>query len=325
MAGVDINTLTMEQYLALSQENQAPGVVKQEIRGNVNFDIKSQFMRELKEDTFSRNKNEDFHDHVDQVLTIVSLFNIPRVSQDTLLLHVFPFTLTGSAQRWVDRLTPGAVNYWDLLIKAFIQRTTNGTPSSSARECKVVNNNNHETKHNNHETQHRPISSRKLNDKNEWATKDIQCQLPPKELNPGNFTLPSTVSNFNFYGMADLGASVNVMPRNIFKYLRLANMRNTNILVEMADITKKAPLDWWHDHGFKKEECDEMEIEVEKYDPPEVQVETFEVRKYTFKGGQKFVCLTKEEDDTLPLRRRNGSRFKEMIRKEFDKNTYEKT
>ncbi|GJR52379.1 hypothetical protein Tco_1402900 [Tanacetum coccineum] len=76
---------------------------------------------------------------------------------------------------------------------------------------------------------------------------------------------------------------------------------------------------WWHDHGFEKEECDEMEIEVEKYDPPEIQVETFKVRKYSFKGGQKFVCVTKEEDDTLPLERRNGSRFKEMIRKEFDK------
>ncbi|GKB85831.1 zinc finger, CCHC-type containing protein [Tanacetum coccineum] len=39
MAGVDINTFTMEQYLALSRENQAPGVVKPdqckpEIEGN---------------------------------------------------------------------------------------------------------------------------------------------------------------------------------------------------------------------------------------------------------------------------------------------------
>ncbi|GKD52549.1 hypothetical protein Tco_1281525, partial [Tanacetum coccineum] len=40
MAGVDNNTLTMEQYLALSRENQAPGVVKPEIGGNVNFEIK---------------------------------------------------------------------------------------------------------------------------------------------------------------------------------------------------------------------------------------------------------------------------------------------
>ncbi|GKA38283.1 hypothetical protein Tco_0730834 [Tanacetum coccineum] len=74
---------------------------------------------------------------------------------------------------------------------------------------------------------------------------------------------------------------------------------------------------WWHNHGFKDEERNEMGIEIEKYDPPEVQVETFEIKKYSFKGGQKFVCVTKEEDDTLPLARRNGSRFKEMIWEEF--------
>nr|GEW21469.1 putative ribonuclease H-like domain-containing protein [Tanacetum cinerariifolium] len=53
MAGVDINTLIVEQYLALSHENQAPGVVKPKIRGNINFEIKSQLMQELREDTIS--------------------------------------------------------------------------------------------------------------------------------------------------------------------------------------------------------------------------------------------------------------------------------
>ncbi|GKF10168.1 hypothetical protein Tco_0048094 [Tanacetum coccineum] len=122
MAGVDIDTLTIEQYLALSREKQAPGVVKPEIRGNVNFEIKSQFMRELRKETFSGNKNEDAHDHVDRVLNIVSLFSIREVTQVTLLLRVFPFTLTGTAKRWVDRLTPGTVNTWDLFERAFIQR-----------------------------------------------------------------------------------------------------------------------------------------------------------------------------------------------------------
>nr|GEV91098.1 reverse transcriptase domain-containing protein [Tanacetum cinerariifolium] len=78
-------------------------------------------MRELKEDTFSESKNKDAHDHVDRVLIIVSLFNILEVSQDAVLLHVFPFTLSGFAKRWVNRLTLGAVNTWDLLKKAFIQ------------------------------------------------------------------------------------------------------------------------------------------------------------------------------------------------------------
>ncbi|GJZ93469.1 zinc knuckle CX2CX4HX4C containing protein, partial [Tanacetum coccineum] len=109
-----------------------------EIRGNVNFEINSQLMRELREDIFSGNKNEDAHDHVDRVLDIVSLFNIPGVSQDTTLLRVFPFTLTGAAKRWVDRLTPGAVNTWELLKKAFIQRYC--PPSKTAKQLEDIHN-----------------------------------------------------------------------------------------------------------------------------------------------------------------------------------------
>ncbi|GJY55930.1 zinc finger, CCHC-type containing protein [Tanacetum coccineum] len=67
-------------------------------------------------------------------------------------------------------------------------------------------------------------------------------QLPTNESNPGHFTLPCTISNFNFYAMADLGASVNVLPRNIFEYLELTNLSETEMLVELADMRKKAPL-----------------------------------------------------------------------------------
>ncbi|GKD76073.1 reverse transcriptase domain-containing protein [Tanacetum coccineum] len=70
----------------------------------------------------------------------------------------------------------------------------------------------------------------------------LQHQLPPKELNPGSFTLPCTIGKFNFYAMADLGASINVMPRSIFEHLHLTNLKKTNMLCEMADMSKKAPL-----------------------------------------------------------------------------------
>ncbi|GKC98381.1 phospholipase-like protein [Tanacetum coccineum] len=78
-----------------------------------------------------------------------------------------------------------------------------------------------------------------LSDSQEENTND---QLPTKESNPGHFTLPCTIGNFNFYAMADLGASVNVLPRNIFEYLELTNLSETEMLVEMADMRKKAPL-----------------------------------------------------------------------------------
>ncbi|GJV08814.1 zinc knuckle CX2CX4HX4C containing protein [Tanacetum coccineum] len=53
-------------------------------------------------------------------------------------LRVFSFTLTGSAKRWVDRLTLGAINTWDLLIKAFIQRYC--PPSKTAKRLKDIHN-----------------------------------------------------------------------------------------------------------------------------------------------------------------------------------------
>ncbi|GKB31443.1 hypothetical protein Tco_0870844 [Tanacetum coccineum] len=63
-----------------------------------------------------------------------------------------------------------------------------------------------------------------------------------KELNPRSFTLPCTIGKFNFYAMADLDASINVMPRSIFEHLHLTNIKKTNMLFEMADMSKKAPL-----------------------------------------------------------------------------------
>ncbi|GKD13556.1 hypothetical protein Tco_1197963, partial [Tanacetum coccineum] len=72
--------------------------------------------------------------------------------------------------------------------------------------------------------------------------KGLPCQLPPKEINPGSFTLPCTIGSLDFYAMADLGASINGMPKSRFEHLKLANLKETNMLVEMADMTKKVPL-----------------------------------------------------------------------------------
>ncbi|GJZ40300.1 putative reverse transcriptase domain-containing protein [Tanacetum coccineum] len=209
MAGVDINTLTMEQYLALARGNQAPGV-------------------------------------------------------DAVMLCIFPFTLTGAAKRWVDRLTPGTINTWDLLKKAFIQRSI-GSNSNTNRLVAIVSKLDNlgsdmkKLKKNvyanqvgcqicegPHPDKEFPLNEEvkgveEIND-DETSTRILQCQFPSKELNPRSFTLPFTIGSFNFYAMADLGASVNVMPRSIYEYLKLANLRNTKMLVEMADMTKKAPL-----------------------------------------------------------------------------------
>ncbi|GKA37113.1 hypothetical protein Tco_0723678 [Tanacetum coccineum] len=68
------------------------------------------------------------------------------------------------------------------------------------------------------------------------SSETLLCQLPPKEMNPGSFTLPCTIGNLKLYVMADLGTSVNLMPKSLFKYSKLADLKETNMMVGMAFI-----------------------------------------------------------------------------------------
>ncbi|GJT85021.1 hypothetical protein Tco_1066738 [Tanacetum coccineum] len=84
---VDISTLTVEQYLALTQDNIRPGMVKHEIGKDVKFEINSNFMSELRRKLFARTDNEDAHEHVQRVLEIVDLFHFPGVTHDAVMLR----------------------------------------------------------------------------------------------------------------------------------------------------------------------------------------------------------------------------------------------
>ncbi|GJV31321.1 hypothetical protein Tco_1391721 [Tanacetum coccineum] len=60
---IDIETLTLEQYLALNRNNSQVGVKRPEIEKNIVFEIKSRILRELCENTFSGGKTEDAMEH----------------------------------------------------------------------------------------------------------------------------------------------------------------------------------------------------------------------------------------------------------------------
>ncbi|GJS21335.1 hypothetical protein Tco_0449967 [Tanacetum coccineum] len=104
MGDADINTLTMEQYLALNRRNKAPSMVKPEIGGNVNLEIKSQFIREFSEDTFLRKKNDDAYEHVERILDIASLLNIPRNMTQSCCVYFPSLLLELQRDGWIDYL-----------------------------------------------------------------------------------------------------------------------------------------------------------------------------------------------------------------------------
>ncbi|GKC10684.1 hypothetical protein Tco_1007466 [Tanacetum coccineum] len=75
----------------------------------------------------------------------------------------------------------------------------------------------------------------------------------------------------------------------------------------------------WHDKAYEEDKMCRIGDEKTDYNPLIVDIETFEVKKYSFKGGRSFICFTDHENKALPLGRVNGARFKAMIRKEGNK------
>ncbi|GKB63350.1 hypothetical protein Tco_0919536 [Tanacetum coccineum] len=70
----------------------------------------------------------------------------------------------------------------------------------------------------------------------------LEETLPRKEKDPGSFTLPCYINNICFEkSLADLGASVSVMPYSTFSNLGLGNLVPTKLIVELADRTIKHP------------------------------------------------------------------------------------
>ncbi|GKA69304.1 hypothetical protein Tco_0775368, partial [Tanacetum coccineum] len=331
----------------------------------------------------------DAHEHVERVLDIVSLFNILGVTHDAVMLRVFPITLTRAAKRWVDRLSLGSVDSWDLLKKAFIQRYNDllykcptheinshqkvnifynglGTmnfqlldsqgpiPSMTPAQALTAI----QTMANHSQKWHDDSSSRNIGSSSNSegiaaivrAHLDKECPLneevksveevkysefgrhPPfnayyevetqieqltKEFHakttsevpnssvdqckvlyanneaPIDNTSANESNGVSFIVNDDVhtGASVNVIPKFMFKHLKLANLKKTNMLVEMADMTKRAPI----------EIVENILVKIDKFLFPSdlVVIDTSKTRNETMILGRPFLATIHAEIDVF--------------------------
>ena len=70
----------------------------------------------------------------------------------------------------------------------------------------------------------------------------IERGLPEKMKDPGSFTIPCTIGEFEFQkALCDSGASINLMPYSVAKKLSLGDITPTTITLQMADRTLAKP------------------------------------------------------------------------------------
>ncbi|GKA59422.1 hypothetical protein Tco_0758735 [Tanacetum coccineum] len=119
----------MEEYMMKTQKDYGSGIARSKIDDKTHFELKGQFLKELRDNTFSGSYNEDANEHIDKVLEIVDLFHIPEVTQDQIMLLVFPMPLTRAASIWL-RNKPSDMQEVILFYKAL------DVPTRQILDCK---------------------------------------------------------------------------------------------------------------------------------------------------------------------------------------------
>src|SRR5262249_32146968 len=70
----------------------------------------------------------------------------------------------------------------------------------------------------------------------------LQHKLPPKLEDPGSFTIPCNIGSLTIEdALADLGASINVLPYKKFKKLGIGELKPTQMAIHLADRTIRQP------------------------------------------------------------------------------------
>ncbi|GJZ00610.1 hypothetical protein Tco_0518039 [Tanacetum coccineum] len=84
---------TMVQYMSKTRADYGSRVARPNIEDKDNFELKVQFLKELRTNTFSGLDHEDANEHIKKVLEIIDLFHIPNITIDQVMLRAFLMSL----------------------------------------------------------------------------------------------------------------------------------------------------------------------------------------------------------------------------------------
>ncbi|GJR29483.1 hypothetical protein Tco_1105715 [Tanacetum coccineum] len=77
---------------------------------------------------------------------------------------------------------------------------------------------------------------------NEQYSIVVLNKVPPKEKDPGGFTIPCVIGQSGIIkALADLGASISLIPYSMFLRLNLGDLKPTRMCIELANKTTQFP------------------------------------------------------------------------------------
>ncbi|GJU12008.1 retrovirus-related pol polyprotein from transposon TNT 1-94 [Tanacetum coccineum] len=221
---------TMEQYMIKTRTDYGSGVARPKIDNKDIFEQKGQFLKELRKNTFSGSDNEDTNEHIEKVLKIVDLFHVPNITEDQLMLQVFPISLTRAEVILF-------YNGLDVPTRQILN-SRGAVPTKIAKDAKKAIQEMVEYSQNG-TMEHLKEENSTLLYKSRQTTVPFPIRLDNHycEEEEGNYG-PKFMEA---YKVSHIRASVSVMPLLTYLNLGLGKLAHTRLTMELADRTVKYP------------------------------------------------------------------------------------
>ncbi|GJV13920.1 uncharacterized mitochondrial protein-like protein [Tanacetum coccineum] len=105
---------TMEQYMSKTRADYGSGITRPKIEDKDIFKLKGQFLKELRDNTFSGSDHEDVNEHIEKVLEITDLFHIHNITINQVMCR--------AASRWLRNKPSGSIITWEDLKTKFLSK-----------------------------------------------------------------------------------------------------------------------------------------------------------------------------------------------------------
>ncbi|GKB22780.1 putative reverse transcriptase domain-containing protein [Tanacetum coccineum] len=243
---------TMEEYMCKTRGDYGSGVTRPKIDAKDHFELKSQFLKELRDNTFSSSDHEDANEHIEKVL-----HNLIILEEKSRRLMKRYMLLRWDVSYVRDPTTPKTVHFEEAYYTQF------GVPFQQGRQYRAAalgfyqRSNANPSYQEQRQSMEESLSNRLYDDccDEKKGSYGLQClddysnratllddSLPKKEKDPRSFTLPCYINNVCFEkALADLGASISVMPLSTYLNLGIGELAHTKLTVELAYRTMKHP------------------------------------------------------------------------------------
>ncbi|GJQ95613.1 reverse transcriptase domain-containing protein [Tanacetum coccineum] len=97
------------------------------------FKLKTELLDFVSNNSFFGLENDNPHSHIRRFYQITQTLRLNQVPDDVVKLILFPFSLKGATETWLENEPPNSITSWDDLVSKFLNRFF---PHSKTRELR---------------------------------------------------------------------------------------------------------------------------------------------------------------------------------------------